>query len=77
MPAQWQQWDSGGYGDNYDSGNDGNNGGSNSGKDNRTTAATAIAGGTDYNQLKIAAEEMAAAATETAMVTEMSIRRHS
>jgi hypothetical protein len=32
-----------------------------------TTAATAMVGGTDNNQLKVAAEEMAVAATKTAM----------
>ncbi len=44
----------------------------------KTTAATVMAGGTDHNQLKAAAEETAvAAATETAMAMEMGTRRHS
>jgi hypothetical protein len=42
-----------------------------------TMAATAMAGGSDNNQLKAAAEEMAAEVTETAMSTEMTMRRHS
>jgi hypothetical protein len=38
--------------------------------------ATAMVGGTDNNQLKAAAEETAATATEKAMTMEMAIRRH-
>jgi hypothetical protein len=43
----------------------------------KAMAATAMVGGTDNNQLKVTAEEMAAEATETAMAMEIATRRHS
>ncbi len=43
----------------------------------KTTAATAMAGGTDNNQLKAAVEETSVAETETALATEMAMRGRS
>ncbi len=43
----------------------------------KTTVATAMAGGTDNNQLQVAAEETGVVAKETAMATERATRRHS
>jgi hypothetical protein len=43
----------------------------------KTMVATVMAGGTDNNQLKVAAEETAVAVTETGMATETVTRMHS
>jgi hypothetical protein len=43
----------------------------------KTMAATAMMGGIDINQLKVAAEETAAAVTKIGMASEMATRRHS